>query len=100
MTDCHRESQSTAAWQRAADAAYSLLVLEAVRMPQAAHVEIDRRRCEEVLEQALQLGVVPRPNALGRYVAERAEINAPLDPERDLAGLQPRRGDPVKLRPR
>lgn len=90
MTEDQREPTTMGEWRRAADAASSLLVLEAVRRPSPGSVEISRRRCEEVLERACALRITPRPCALGQYVAERAEIDAPLDPERDLAGLPPR----------
>lgn len=91
MTDERwREPRTPEEWQSAADAASALLVLEAVRVPRAGAVEIDRRRCEDVLAYALKRGVTPHASALGRYVAERAALGASIDPDRDLAGLPPR----------
>jgi hypothetical protein len=82
-------------WQRAADAASALLVIDAVRLqplpgnPRA--VEIDRARCEEVLTRAREEhGIEPKANALGKYVAERAMLGVPPDPDADLRGLAPR----------
>jgi hypothetical protein len=85
--------QTLEAWQRAADAALALLVLDAVRIHPLPHgaVEIDRDRCEEVLARAQALhGIEPRPNALGQYVAERAMLGIPPDPDADLRGVAPR----------
>lgn len=82
--------QGMKAWRRAADAASALLMIEAVQNPRAGAVRIDRERCEAVLERARERGIVPRPNALGQYVATRAALGSPPDPDSDLRGLPPR----------
>ncbi len=87
-------------WQRAADAARALLVMEAVRIPIPNAVEVDRSRCEVVLAQARERGIEPRLSALGRYAAERTALGVPPDPSRDLAGLPPQRQMPDASRRR
>jgi hypothetical protein len=82
-------------WQRAADAASALLVLDAVRIRplpgDPRTVQINRERCEEVLARARrEHGIEPRPNALGQYVAERAMLGISPDPDADLQGIAPR----------
>ncbi len=47
-------------WQRVADAARALLVIEAVRVPSPGAVEIDRGACEDVLARARERGVAPQ----------------------------------------
>lgn len=90
MTDELREPQTADEWQRAADAASSLLVLEALQIPPPGTVRICRAKCEEVLARAHELGIEPRPNALGQYVAERAAYGTRPDPDADLRGVPPR----------
>ncbi|MDP9487798.1 MAG: hypothetical protein M3Q49_18760 [Actinomycetota bacterium] len=85
-----REPRTEAEWQRAADAASALLVIEALGLPGKGAAEINRGACEDVLAHARERGVVPRASALGRYMAERANVGASIDPARDLDGLPPR----------
>ncbi len=95
-----REPRTEAHWQRAADAASALLVIEALGLPGKGAAEIDRAACEDVLAHARERGVVPRASALGRYMAERANAGASIEPARDLAGLPPRRAKPGAARRR
>lgn len=78
-------------WQRAADAASALLVLDQLPLTGSGADEIDRAACEDVLRCARERGIEPRASALGRYLAERASLGAAIEPVRDLAGLPPRR---------
>ncbi|MDP9438449.1 MAG: hypothetical protein M3P49_06870 [Actinomycetota bacterium] len=100
MERTRREPGTQEEWQRAADAASALLVIEAVRIPNPDAVEISRGACEDVLRRARELGIEPSPSALGRYAAHRAALGVPPDPERDLAGLPPRRAKPRAARRR
>ncbi len=60
-----REPRTEAEWQRAADAASALLVIEALGLPGTGAAEIDRGACQEVLRRARERGVVPHASALG-----------------------------------
>lgn len=59
-------------WQNAVDAAEALRLLEGARLYGlvTGGPEVNIERCDEILEQGKQLGFVPRPNAVERYVGE------------------------------
>ena len=66
------EPKTRAEWQEAADLAHVYLLIDSARkygLLTGGPESIDLDRCEHLLKQAKERGIVPRPDAVDRFIA-------------------------------
>lgn len=67
-----RDPQTRSEWQDAVDAAHGASLLDSARKYGlvTGGPEVDVGRCDEILARGAAAGIVPRPDALDRFIAE------------------------------